>query len=148
MKMTKTSKELIGTGFLAAVLVLAVINALNRTKERCPVKENSGQRQTAESVRKSPPSRLERQEERIKMKWGRDPFFKQGTTEGEEVHEPIGEELSLKGILWSKERPTALINMQAVGEGESVSGYVVVDIQKDKVILRKDGKDYEFKLER
>ncbi len=147
--MTKASKELIITGFLATALVLAVINALNRAKEQGPVKGNSGQRQAAESVRRPALSQLERQKERVKMKWGRDPFFEQGITEEEKVSgEPVGEELTLKGILWSERKPVALINMQAVNEGESVSGYVVVDIQKDKVILRKDGKDYEFKLER
>ncbi len=148
--MTKTSKELIVTGFLAVALALFVVSALNKARKEDIAKEDSEKRDAVESVKTPAAGKLEQQSERAKMKWGRDPFFEEGVViEEEGVREvPAGEEPSLKGILWSEKNPIALINMQSVTIGESVSGYVVVDIQRDKVVLRKDGKDYEFKLKK
>ncbi len=45
------------------------------------------------------------------------------------------EGMVLSGILWDPESPTAVVENQVVGPGESVGPWRVVEIQKDRVIL-------------
>lgn len=49
---------------------------------------------------------------------------------------PDGTTLSLHGIAFSEERPTALINGEVLAPGESVAGYTVIEILADRVRLR------------
>jgi len=51
----------------------------------------------------------------------------------------------LQGI-WSGEVTQAIIDDQVVGVGQSVNGFLVVDIQPDYVVIKKSGKKYYLKL--
>jgi len=52
---------------------------------------------------------------------------------------------SLQGV-WSGEVTQAIIDDQVVEVGQSVNGFLVVDIQSDSVVIKKSGKKYYLKL--
>lgn len=54
----------------------------------------------------------------------------------------------LKGIMWSREHPIAVINGKLAGIGSKTALGTVTDIQKDKVILQDETGPYELKLGR
>ncbi len=54
--------------------------------------------------------------------------------------------LNLKGILWDKLVPSAIINSKVVKIGDLIFGKTVVDIEKDKVILMENGEIQILKL--
>ena len=56
--------------------------------------------------------------------------------------------LNLKGILWDKLVPTAIINSKVVKIGDLIFGKTVVDIEKNKVILMENGEIEILKLKR
>ncbi len=166
--MTKATKEWVVTLCLVPVLALVVMNALRQTRETSEGKpepppatpeKTGGEEVTGEDVKpvlnSIPEEDLNKQRERLTMEWGRDPFFgawgQEGEEQGpvdyseEETKEPS--ELSLTAISWMAENPIALINKQLVSEGEFVLGYEVVEIQRDKVILRKGDKKHVLTLE-
>ena len=166
--MTKTGKELIMTAVLLGVLALALMNSLNKVKEQnkkaetvevSEMEEKNGKKEKEEAIKltektvaKAGKEELNKQKERLNIEWGRDPFYAEEQKEENlrEVEEKETTEIShfsLKGISWTSERPIALINTQTVTEGESILGYEVIDIQKDKVILRKGDKKYELSIE-
>jgi hypothetical protein len=55
--------------------------------------------------------------------------------------------LIVKGIVYSKENPSAVIDNRIVHEGEKVSGATVVKINKDSVELEKNGKRWTQKVQ-
>lgn len=57
-------------------------------------------------------------------------------------------ELVVKGIVFSKTRPTALVNDKIVAQGQSVSGTTIVAITKDSVEFEKDGKRWTQTVQR
>lgn len=56
--------------------------------------------------------------------------------------------LIVKGIVYSKNNPSAVIGNQIVHEGEKVSGATVVKINKDSVELEMNGKRWTQKVQR
>ena len=162
--MTKSTKELIFTLCLLPILFLVIWTnlkqrrATNRgtTEPAAATPEASGGEEvTGEDVESAldsvPEEDLNKQRKRLIMEWGRDPFFGVWGEEGDEDQKPEdyvdGEtkepsELSLTAISWMPENPIALIDKQLVSEGEFVLGYEVVEIQRDKVILRKGNKKH------
>ena len=52
--------------------------------------------------------------------------------------------LEVKGIVYSRKHPYALINGKAVGEGERIGGVRVVKIQPDKVTVELNGRTKEL----
>ena len=52
--------------------------------------------------------------------------------------------MHLTGILWDKNRPTAIINGVLVTIGGSVDGKIVKVIDKDRVILEENGQETEL----
>ncbi|MFZ5516132.1 MAG: hypothetical protein ACOY90_05810 [Candidatus Zhuqueibacterota bacterium] len=48
--------------------------------------------------------------------------------------------LTLQGIIWDERAPTALINGEIVGKGDSILGYRVDDVKKDRVVLSRNGR--------
>ena len=161
--MTKSTKELVITLCLLPVLALVVMNALRQgrgTSEGTPESlaatpgESGEEEVTGEDVKpvlsSVPEEDLNKQRKRSTMEWGRDPFFgvwgQEGAEQGWVAYSGVEtkelSELSLTAISWMPENPIVLINKQLVSEGEFVLGYEVVDIQKDKVILRKGNKEH------
>src|SRR3989338_63116 len=78
-------------------------------------------------------------EETRALELRRDPFFKQV------VASSVRGGPSLSGIAWDEGDPTAIINGRIAHRGDSVDGYVVVDIQKDRVVLSDGTQDLELK---
>ncbi|MCG2712720.1 MAG: hypothetical protein L6416_10435 [Candidatus Omnitrophica bacterium] len=57
-------------------------------------------------------------------------------------------DLNLKGILWDKLVPSAIINSKVVKIGDMIFGKTVVDIEPDKVILMENGEIHILKLKK
>lgn len=55
--------------------------------------------------------------------------------------------LSLSGIVWDKDKPSAIINNNICAGGDIVNGYVIRGIKKDKVIFTDGNQEFELKLE-
>ena len=72
----------------------------------------------------------------------RDPFSsKSKDISGEKVvvASKLFERLVLKGILWDRENPLALINEEVVGQGETIEGVRIKKIQPTSVIVEAEG---------
>jgi type II secretory pathway component PulC len=54
--------------------------------------------------------------------------------------------LMIQGIIYNTESPYALIRGKVVHEGETISGYTVVKIHKDRVEFEKNGKIFTKQL--
>jgi len=75
--------------------------------------------------------------------WGSDPFFR-GRIRVEsngEVEQPDIDWL-LGGILYSDNNPAAVINKKVVHQGDMINGAKVVEINREAVILQKDGTNF------
>jgi hypothetical protein len=131
----KEKTELIITSFLVLVLVLFVLRATNKTKKKGPLPtapvvalaNNDKVILSSESGYNF--SALEKETANLELK--DDPFTSNPITN--KRIDATG--ISLKGIIWDKNKPVALINEEVVKVGDSISGYSVKEIDKDKVIL-------------
>lgn len=81
-------------------------------------------------------ARLSRETKELDI--GRDPFSK--------VKKKTARGPYLSGISWEEENPMAVINGEIVGIGSEIAGYVVVDVQQDRVILNKGMEDFELRM--
>jgi hypothetical protein len=59
-----------------------------------------------------------------------------------------GGELAVKGILYSQDKPSAVVGSQIVHEGEKVSGATVQKINKDSVEFEMDGKKWTQQIQK
>jgi hypothetical protein len=57
-------------------------------------------------------------------------------------------QVTVRGIVFSKTRPTAIINETIMAEGESLNGVTIVNIEKDSVEFEKDGKRWTQQVQR
>jgi len=55
--------------------------------------------------------------------------------------------LAVKGIIYFKESPVAIINDEIVGIGENIGEYLVLEIEEKRVILKKGDQEFILKLE-
>ena len=55
--------------------------------------------------------------------------------------------LAVKGIIYFKESPVAIINDEIVGIGENIGEYFVLEIEEKRVILKKGDQEFILKLE-
>ncbi|MBP7088440.1 MAG: hypothetical protein KBB01_03990 [Candidatus Omnitrophica bacterium] len=55
--------------------------------------------------------------------------------------------LNLSGILWDEVDPQAVINQEIFKREDKIGNYVIVDIQRNKVILNDGEKNLELKLQ-
>ncbi|MBN1360404.1 MAG: hypothetical protein JW993_07425 [Sedimentisphaerales bacterium] len=55
-----------------------------------------------------------------------------------------GETLEVKGVLYSEDRPAAIVGTRLVHEGEQVAGATVIAIGKDGVELERDGRRWRL----
>lgn len=78
-----------------------------------------------------------------------DPFIKLESEKREIPEAEESSELVLEGVVWSENLPRlAVINDTNVTEGDIISGFKVEEIQKDRVILSKKGKQYIVEFEK
>lgn len=73
-----------------------------------------------------------------------DPF---ASIEGRVVKQEARERLELEGIIWDKSQPLAIINDIIVGDGGMIDGKKVLRIEKDRVFLEENGKQFELRLD-
>ncbi|MFO8053289.1 MAG: general secretion pathway protein GspB [Candidatus Omnitrophota bacterium] len=55
--------------------------------------------------------------------------------------------LSLEGIIYSKNDPVVAINGEILGEGQQIGEFRILKIEEKKVILEKDNKKHSLTLE-
>ena len=138
--MNKNKKEIIITAILIIVLLLVVSMSMRKKhpSERKSVSTTVKIKNTVSSLSAKPVKAnkniIDSQIKRAQLPWGRDPFF---LVNSKKVYNK-GRNLSLKGISLGQDgRGYAFINDEIVTVGETVAGYKVIDIKRDKVLLRK-----------
>ncbi len=136
--MDRRKKEIIITVILVIILLVAIIMNVKREKYPKKGKKPAVSLKTKEG---KPPSKsvkanadiIALQKKRAELAWGRDPFF---FTKTKKIYK--GRKLLLKGISLGKDgRGYAFVNDEIVTVGDVVSGYKVMEIKKDKILLKK-----------
>jgi len=79
------------------------------------------------------------------LQWKHDPFIRARKAR---VGRAKGVGLALSAISITNEKSMAMINGKIVWSGEQIDGWAVVDIQEERVILKKGSKNKELKLKR
>ena len=136
--MNKSKKEAIIVGIL--VVIFAVVLISNFKKAKHPQKKVNKNIPLAIKAEKLPSKSVKAntniivlQRERAKLPWGRDPFF---FTKAKKAYK--GRRLMLKGISLDKSGVGyAFINDEIVTVGDKVANYRVMEIKKDKVLLKR-----------
>lgn len=130
------------------VLIFVIFNILGKSgkvkKEQANIKSGSkvqaGAPNAPVSTGKSLFDSLDAQAEGVTLV--RDPFSSVPLV----AEKTSGRGVVLSGIVWGKDKPTAIINNSIVRVGDTVSGNVVVRIQRDRVVLNDGNNDFELKL--
>lgn len=147
--MNKNVQQLVILGVLMIVLVFVTLSNIKKK----PAKKTVAPKPAAAGVDKTvmniplPTSTnvaatadermIATQTERANMTWGRDPFNASMNKEFQLT------DLKLKGISFSKDRQGyAFINEEIVKSGNKVGDYEIVEVEKDKVLLRKSGQSF------
>ena len=65
-----------------------------------------------------------------------------------EKKRPMGEDLELQGVLWGGNENLAIISGSVYAVGEVANGALVIEINKDKVVVSVDGTKIELNTER
>jgi type II secretory pathway component PulC len=145
MPITKDQKQLAMVGVLLVVMVLVFMNNFK------PKKKKNAPPPAAPAVAVKPPavqpagqakagsgkSETGQKERAGALGWGRDPFVPY------EEQETAGTGFTLNGVSIGKgKKGYAFINDEIVKAGDTFMGYEVVEIEKDKVLLRKDGQSF------
>ena len=125
---------------LSVVLVILVVQSLNRVKKRTTIKTPSFQGNTdSEKKDQGLYARLEGEMARVHL--ARDPFFQQPIADSTQGG------IRVTGIAWDDVHPTAIINDQVIKRGDEIIGYKVIDIMRNKVILSDGFRNVELNLE-
>jgi len=126
-----------------AVLVFFLVRNLKAARKRPSNPAVSVQSQAQPSsppavpVRRFADKTLRLQENKWEAPWGRDPFRALSDTTGRIV------ELQLRGISFSPaKKGYAYINDQIVTIGDSIGGYTVSRIEKDRVLLTRSAQTF------
>lgn len=77
----------------------------------------------------------------------RDPMQYNLVTTADPTINQIGQ-LVVKGIVFSEDKPSAIISDRIVAEGEEILGVTVVKIQKESVVFEKDGETWTQPVQR
>jgi len=156
---SKEQKELAITIGLLVIFAIVLATSFKPKKhpKKAPVsKSNVASTQNLGSFPPPPPVKgkgrrktklntdlAQKQQERAKLEWGRDPFFSSYSS----VSLKGGGNLSLKGISYSKDNPAALINTDVVFVGDKVGRAEVLEIKKNEVFLREGERKFILRLE-
>jgi len=92
-----------------------------------------------EAVRARPSPKLIDIEEHSSLAWGKDPFYRGKRLPVSRPSEPVKPRWFLDGILYDEKTPSAIINKKIVRNGDNIDGARVVQIDKQKVTLEKNG---------
>ncbi len=141
--LTQIGVIVVGVIFLA----VSVMGNLKKKPKKAPAAPVAGISQPSDVLVKTDPNnkgalsddkKIKSQADRANMEWGRDPFSASLDKEYQIS------ELKLQGISVGKDVKSgyAFINDEIVAKGEKVGAYEVVDIQKDKVLLKKGAQSF------
>ncbi len=79
----------------------------------------------------------------LQASWGRDPFSQPSTEKlGPVEEQSLAQDFVLTGVLRRGGRKVAIINHMFVAEGETFQGVRVERIENDRVVLKKDQKEF------
>jgi hypothetical protein len=150
--MDKKKIEFIATGVLIVVFIFVLANAFKPKKPKpkpTPEAVKEEKRIPVPSVEETKPlpstvspKLISLQKERAKLDWGRDPFSR---VMREEVYS--GTSLILKGVSLGRDGVGyAFINDEVVTVGDTIAGYQVIEVEKNKVLLRKEEESFYLVL--
>lgn len=145
--MDKQKKQLIIVGILIIIFIIMLLNSFKKkpaargadkpvSVTAVPPKPAGGP--VADSLPIRPDEKkINTQLERAKLPWGRNPF-----AASSEKEYWVGE-LQLKGISFdAKTGGFAYINEEIVKRGDAIAGYEVIEIERDKVLLKKGNQSF------
>ncbi len=86
-------------------------------------------------------------------KWGKDPFYLPSKKETprqvrEKKEDSPREGFSLSGIIYTKDKAVAIINDRILRRGDSIGGYMITEIAKDRVVLSGKGEKLVLGVEK
>lgn len=151
--MNKQKTQLIFTAFLVVVFVFFLVKNLKPKKappkaktEPAQTERNAVVERTTEGKdtfgREERPPDLDAQKKRAQQPWGRDPFSR---VSQKGIYKDVGFEL--KGVSVAKDKQAyAFINEQIVTVGDSIADYEVAEIQRNKVLLKKEDESFYLVL--
>jgi len=149
--LNKAVKEIIITVVLIVILVVIVISNLKGGKKAGKAKRVSGRQQIVKVTPSSgsiPADKktLSLQKQRAEtLSWDRDPFvYVEAEVDRKDYRTST---LQLKGISLGRDKiGYAFINDEILKVGDTIGGYEVLQIQKDKVLLRKGNQSFYLTL--
>jgi len=141
--------ERVAVGVLAVVLILAFVRVNRRASakgskpEATPAFDIKAARNRIGAMRSGAKTAL-------KKEIGRNPLIRPPDVAGvdrypQQATTKAGGKLALEGIILDGKENLAIISGAVVGQGETVDGARVLKIDKDSVILLKDGSEIELK---
>lgn len=150
--MDKQKQQLIITAALGLVLVVvAVVNLKPKKKRPAPVISQEASATSvvvpeavtpaAQGTVSASPKDLEDQAKRAQLDWGLDPFYHAVKTE---IYQSSS--FVLKGVSLGKDKGYVFVNDQILTIGDTIAGYKVVEVQKNKVLLSKGNEKFYLVL--
>jgi hypothetical protein len=138
--MTKEQKQLAAILAMLPVLAFFVLSGASRKKSKVAAVNSQPTLAVVDAGVKvssflpvADSNTLENQKKRAEAPWGRDPFSSDTYKSGQ-----ASSELKLQGISTRKDNVGfAFINNEIVKIGDSIGGYEVAEISKDRVLLKK-----------
>lgn len=134
--MDKKRLEIIITSVLIVVFVLLAANSCKVLKKRkapaAPSKPQASQQGLAAPQEKNQPAAKPDAASTQQLQWGRDPFSNKVYIT---IKESKDAAFQVSGIVWDKDKPTAIINNKVCEIGSRVGNFTVMAIRQDRVIL-------------
>ena len=160
--MTLSRKDTIELGIvvvLAILLVLGIISLVVKIKGPSTGHQAGAAQKNSGLAAKKPSAGSEVKRRRVnddnfRIKFNaisealpleRDPF-KSGKTDDED--KDPRKKLILGGIIWSTQKPMAIINQTFLGEGDRLDQFTVLKVRQASVLLKDQSSEFELKLER
>lgn len=134
---TRNQIEIVITGVLVVIFVFTVSINIKRSREKMRKQENKkvvveGENSRGDFSKETVIMERERftsRRKQMSLEWGRDPFFlPQKVSYKKSV-------FSLRGISIGRDKAFAFINDQIVTTGDTIEGWKVVEIKKERVLL-------------
>lgn len=131
--MKKKKMELVIASAAGLVFVILLLNNLPKMIKKSPPKPTPVA--FAPVAETAAPADKTDTTEKKDLTWGRDPFgLPKPQKTGEEQKTPSAA-LHLGGIIWDEKKPCAIINDEILARGDTIGGFKVVEISRNKVVL-------------
>ncbi|MGE4357659.1 MAG: hypothetical protein AB7E08_03795 [Candidatus Omnitrophota bacterium] len=129
-------------GVLIVIFILVLFSQFSRLKPRTKKSRKTTPQLSTEAV-----SLAQKNLEEYFASLGipRNPFILGGKVpKWRESTEETSQELNLNAIVWDETQPLAVINNEIFTVGQESAGLKVISIEKDKVIVEKEGETIEL----